>query len=198
MANHSNSTGDVISINDKVMRAQNAFVEEVFSDNRGTGYILISYGVIGQNNLSYIKQLRLNVSRVTALKNRKGQTITLRDFIKGMRVNAEFSSAFTKSIPPQTSALEIVALEDESSVSVTTDRVATVDVNNGFLFVGNLCDLSDQMKFIVSNSTVIISRNGNRIRLANLRPCQMVRVEHASFQTMSIPPQTTAFRIQVL
>lgn len=58
--------------------------------------------------------------------------------------------------------------------------------------------MRDQMRFIVSDSTVMLDRRGNRINLRNLRPGMKVRVEHADFQTASIPPQTTAFRVQVL
>ena len=50
----------------------------------------------------------------------------------------------------------------------------------------------------MTDSTIILDRRGNRIQLENLRPGQMVRIEHATFQTASIPPQTTAFRVQVL
>ena len=198
MANRNMPSRGLISKNDSTMRVENAIVEEVFSDNRGIGYILISYGASGQNNMIYMEMLRLNVSRNTSIKNKFGQTLNLRDISKGMRINAEFSSAMTRSIPPQASAFEIVVLADDSSVSVTTDRVVSVVALGGFLYTGNLCDMNEQMKFVVSNTTIILDRNGNRIRLRSLRPCQMVRVEHANFQTMSIPPQTTAFRIQVI
>jgi hypothetical protein len=51
---------------------------------------------------------------------------------------------------------------------------------------------------VVDNSTEIFDRRGNRIRFRDLRPGQMVRVEHADFMTMSIPPQTTAYIVWVL
>ncbi|MGB4440515.1 MAG: hypothetical protein WBJ13_15125 [Sedimentibacter sp.] len=54
------------------------------------------------------------------------------------------------------------------------------------------------MRFVVTDATVIRDRRGRQIRLSNLRPGEFVRVEHANFQTMSLPPQTTAFNIQVL
>lgn len=56
----------------------------------------------------------------------------------------------------------------------------------------------EQMRFVISQATVILNRFGDRISLSQIKPGQLVKVEHASFQTMSIPPQTTAFRIQVL
>lgn len=47
------------------------------------------------------------------------------------------------------------------------------------------------------NAFVIITQ-GRNIGIENLRPGQLVRINHANFQTASIPPQTTAFSIQVL
>ncbi len=187
-----------ISQNGRVMRVENAFVEEVFTDNRRTGYILISYTIEGQNNMTYIETLRLNVDRNTAIINQFGQSMCLCDIRNGMWIDADFSPAMTRSIPPQSRAYRIIVRTDSPSVNVTTDRVAEVDTRNNFLFTGNPYDIADQIRFVVNNATVIQDRNGNRIRLGAIQPGQLVRVEHASSQTASIPPQTTAFRIQVL
>ncbi len=73
-----------------------------------------------------------------------------------------------------------------------------IDRNNNFLITGNPDDMMSQMRFVVNDMTEIYDRRGNRIRLRDLRPGQMVRVEHADFMTASIPPQTTAFSIWVI
>ncbi len=187
-----------ISQNSRIMHVENALVEEVFTNNRRTGYILISYGVEDQNDMIYIETLRLNVDRNTVIINQFGQELSLYELRKGMWIDADFSSAMTRSIPPQSTAYRIIVRADNPSVNVTTDRVAEVDVRNGFLYTGNPYDISDQMRFVVNNATVILDRNGNPMRLGALQPGQLVRVEHANFQTLSIPPQTTAFRIQLL
>lgn len=187
-----------ISQNGRILRVENALVEEVFTNNRRTGYILISYGVEGQNDMIFIEMLRLNVDRSTVILNQFGQELCLCEIRKGMWIDADFSPAMTRSIPPQSRAYRIIVRADNPSVNVTTDRVAEVDTRNSFLFTGNPYDISDQMRFVVNNATVILDRNGNPIRLGAIQPGQLVRVEHANFQTMSIPPQTTAFRIQLL
>jgi hypothetical protein len=187
-----------ISQNGRIMRVENALVEEVFKNNRRTGYVLISYGVEGENDMIYIEMLRLNVDRNTVIINQFGQELYLCDLRNGMWIDADFSSAMTRSIPPQSTAYRIIVRADNPSVNVTTDRVAEVDVRNGFLFTGNPYDISDQMRFVVNNATVILDRNGNPMRLGAIQPGQLVRIEHANFQTLSIPPQTTAFRIQLL
>ncbi|PWM46105.1 MAG: hypothetical protein DBX47_02895 [Clostridiales bacterium] len=182
-----------------IIRIENALVEDVYIENPGTGYIIVSYRMTEKNdNIPNIGPLRLNISKRTKIKNQFGENLKLHDIKRGMRVDAAFSAAITRSIPPQSSAFKIIALTDESSVKTTTDRVIKVDVPGGFLYTGNPFNPLNQMKFAINNATVITDKYGDRIHLHNLRPGQMVRVEHASFQTMSIPPQTTAFRIQVL
>jgi hypothetical protein len=181
-----------------VMRVQNALVEEVVTNNRTSGFIVISHAVRGGNNLIHIELLRLNVGRDTIIINQFGERACLCDIRKGMFIDAEFSAAMTRSIPPQSNAFRIVIRQNETSTSVTTDRVAKVDVNNSFLITGNPANPAHQMRFVISDATVILDQRGRPIRLGSIRPGQMVRVEHANFQTPSIPPQTTAFRVQLL
>jgi small nuclear ribonucleoprotein (snRNP)-like protein len=82
--------------------------------------------------------------------------------------------------------------------NVTVDRIIDIDLDNNFLYTGDLNDMLKQMRFVITDSTVILDKYDNRIQLEDLGPGQMVRIEHAIFQTASIPPQTTAFLIQVL
>lgn len=181
-----------------IMRVENALVEEVVTNSRTSGFIVISYGVRGQGNMIQIELLRLNVGRDTVIINQFGERTCLCEIRKGMFIDAEFSAVMTRSIPPQSNAFRIVVRQKETFTSVTTDRVVKVDVNNGFLITGNPANPARQMRFVISNATVILDQRGRSIRLGSIRPGQMVKVEHANFQTPSIPPQTTAFRIQLL
>lgn len=180
-----------------VIFVQDAIIEEVVIDNR-TGFVTISYGVMGDRCMVYMQLVTLVVGRDTVIRNQFGQNLSLRDLREGMIVDAEFSSAMTRSIPPQSRAYRITVIRQNDGVSITEDRVLSVDTNNGFFYTGDANDMLSQMRFVVNNETRIMDRRGNRIRLRDLRPGQLVRVEHANFQTMSIPPQTTAFNVQVL
>lgn len=180
-----------------VIFVQDAIIEEIVIDN-GTGFVTISYCVMGERNMTHIELVTLVVGQDTVIRNQFGQNMSLRDLKEGMVVDAEFSAAMTRSMPPQARAFRITVINQNNSTSITEDRVLSVDTKNGFLYTGNANDINSQMRFVVNNDTRIMDRRGNRIRLRDLRPGQMVRVEHANFQTMSIPPQTTAFNIQVL
>ena len=94
-----------ISQQGNVMRIDNAFVEEVVPANRSSnGYLLVSYATAGSNRTTSIQNLRLNITRNTVLLDSLGRQIRLSDIRKGMWVNVVFSSAMTRSIPPQSTA----------------------------------------------------------------------------------------------
>lgn len=59
-------------------------------------------------------------------------------------------------------------------------------------------DTSTLIRFNVSKDTKIFDLFGCPISLDQLRPGMRVRVRHAAFMTMSLPPQTTPFVIQVI
>ncbi|MFA9376178.1 MAG: hypothetical protein ACERKZ_05415 [Lachnotalea sp.] len=180
-----------------IVRVRDAIVEDVFVNNRA-GTVTISYGVMGDFRMIHINVVALLVNQNTIIRNRFGQNMLLRDLRKGMVVNAEFSSAMTRSMPPQAVAFRITVTSAQDLTNVKIGNVIRVDVNNSFFLVGNENDPNSQMRFVVTDTTMILDRRGNQIYLRNLRPGQNVRVEHANFQTASIPPQTTAFSVQVL
>ena len=145
-----------------------------------------------------MQEVRLNVGDKTIIIDEMGMPLNLYDLRKGMRIEADFSSAMTRSIPPQSNAYRIVVLQEAPSVNITTDRVVSVDTNNSFLITGNPYDMYDQRIFTISNVTAILDPNNNAIPLEAIQPGQLVRVEHAIFETLSIPPQSPAYLVQIL
>ena len=195
MAN--DSLGSIIT-QGNFLRIDNAFVDEVSSSGRNTGFIIISYSVPWQSGVTTVQQLRLNVNNNTAIMNSFRMPIRLSDIRRGMRVDVTFSPSMTRSIPPQSTAFTIVTRQPpRPSANTTTQRVIWIDCNNSQLLAGMPNNISRITRYIVTSSTVILNRNGFPIRLCDLRPGQLVQITHATFQTASIPPQTTAFRIQV-
>lgn len=198
MANFSPTSNIPRQTNTPVLYVEHALIEEISTTDGRTGSVLVSYNIEASNNMLQKEFLTLIINRNTEILNEFAEPMNLCDLEKGMYLDAFFSSAMTMSIPPQARAFQIIVRSNMPEVVVTTDRVVSVDVRNSFLLTGNPYEPIEQMRFVVSQATVILNRNGDRISLNMLKPGQLVRVEHASFQTMSIPPQTTAFRIQVL
>jgi hypothetical protein len=188
----------MIFLSDNIIHVDSAIIEEVVVDTAKTGYLVITIGESDENNIIYMQEIRLNIGENTIIIDENGISLNLDDLNEGMRIDADFSSAMTRSIPPQSSAYRIVVLEEETSVNITTDRVVSVDTNHGFLLTGNPNDMYDQMIFTISDQTVILDQDNDTISLEDIQPGQLVRVEHAMFQTLSIPPQSPAYRVQVL
>ncbi len=188
----------MLFIGDTMIHVEDAFIEEVAADTDRAGYVLISFEVNDENNMIYTQEVRLNVGNDTIIMDENGVPLDLFDLKEGMNIAADFSPIMTRSIPPQSNAYRIVVLEEDASVNITTDRVVSVDVNNNFLTTGNPYDINDQIVFTISNKTVILNQEDNTIPLEDIQPGQLVRVEHAIFQTLSIPPQSPAYRVQIL
>lgn len=181
-----------------VIRAKDAMIEDIMFDNR-TSYVTISYGVMGDYlSMIHIQEVVLIVDQSTRIRDQFGQNLSVRDLRKGMVVDAVFSASMTRSIPPQARAFNITVRNQQGTSQFYDGRVLNVDTRNNFLTTGSRNNPSSQMRFVITNSTMIWDRRGNRIRLRDIRPGQLVRVEHANFQTASIPPQTTAFTVWVL
>ncbi|MEL7649935.1 MAG: hypothetical protein AAGU76_17780 [Sedimentibacter sp.] len=184
-------------VQNNVIRVQNAVIENIDRNNR-TGLVTISYRPMGDFFMCPEEVVALNVSTDTFISDNSGNRLWLRDLQEGMVVDAEFSSVMTRSMPPQARAYRITVMEGSLSNQVTEGMVLDVDLNNRFLYTGNPDDIYSQIRFVITDSTAIRNRRGRRIRLEDLRVGDFVRVVHASFMTMSIPPQTTAYEVQVL
>ncbi|MCH5281274.1 MAG: hypothetical protein J1E61_07365 [Lachnospiraceae bacterium] len=73
-----------------------------------------------------------------------------------------------------------------------------MNTRDGFILVLQNQNPSSVLRFNMTSDTVILDLFGRRIRLSSLHPGFRVRVVHASFMTASIPPQTTAFTVQII
>ncbi len=59
-----------------ILRIENALVEDVFTSNSRTGYVLVSYAAPGRNEMINIELLQLNVDWDTILVNQFGDSIS--------------------------------------------------------------------------------------------------------------------------
>lgn len=198
MMAESGDTRETITINGSIIEVKNALVEEMFTSNSRTGYLIISYAVAGENDMVNMELVQLNIGWNTILIDQYGETISLCSIVKGTYVNATFSTVMTRSIPPQSNAYRVIAMLEVTSYVVTTDRIVRIDPDNHFVYTGNPHNEREQMRFLITNATQILDQNGTPITQADLMPGEMVRIKHASFQTASIPPQTNAYVIEVL
>ncbi|MCM1157786.1 MAG: hypothetical protein NC300_03760 [Bacteroidales bacterium] len=182
--------------NRDIIRVFSAAIEEITRD-RNTTFVTISYndcrGCARPEDL-----VRLVINRDTIIHDERGRSIPAAQLERGMTVDADFSSAMTRSIPPQAQAFLIRIVKRQRPNETTTGRIVEINTRGNYILTISHLRPSSTIRFNLSPDTVILNSQGRRIRLSMLLPGLRVRVEHAAFMTASIPPQTSAFVIQVL
>lgn len=118
--------------NDGIIRTRDSVIEEIRTD-RNTGFVTISYGVMGDFNMTHMMLVTLIVSRDTIIQDRAGRNMLLSDLREGMIVDAEFSSAMTFSIPPQSRAYRIRAVNRNATSILDRNgkRIPLRDIRKG-------------------------------------------------------------------
>ena len=174
----------------------NATIKEISSE-RGTTFVTVTYRE-GPWNRGQEQTIRLVVSQRTIILNQNGMMIPAAALRVGMTLNASFSSAMTRSIPPQAAAYIIKITGRQPQENVTTGRILEIDQRNRRFTTISDRDLSTMIRFNVPENTKIFNRMGRPMNFSALRSGMNVQVRHANFMTASIPPQTTAFEIRVL
>lgn len=189
--------GKTTAVNDTVISALDAFIERVFTSENAR-YATISYTTVDENFMVHKNLVTLVVGPDTIILDPFGQKLPFNALRRWLFVDADFSAAMTYSIPPQSRAFRIIVNYKNWPFNGKMDRVMEIDAKNKFLYTGNAKDINSQIRFVITNSTQILDRTGKIIKLEDLKPGQLVRIAYATFMTASIPPQTTAFRVQVL
>ncbi len=181
---------------DSRIHIKNGVVDEIRMEEQES-FVTVTYKTSGEFGLKFVTTVTLVVGKNTVIQDESGQEKSLKDLKEGMKIDALASSRMTRSLPPQTAAYEI-RIQKEKQYQTTETRVLMADIKNQILYTGIPGQPSKQIKFIISKETRILNRRGMPIHLWNLRRGQFVRVQHADFLTNSIPPQTAAYRIQIL
>lgn len=178
------------------IRVFSAMIEDISRDRNGTLVTITYNDCIGCARPE--DQVRLVVNRDTVIHDERGRNVPASELQRGMIVNATFSSAMTRSIPPQAQAFSIRIIRRPSRNEISTGRIIEVNTRNNYIVVLRSANPGSAIRFNLSSNTTILSSAGRRIPLSLLVPGLRVRVEHASFMTASLPPQTTAFVVQVI
>lgn len=183
---------------DAITTITDGIIEEITSDNNTT-FLTVTYSEC-TSCPGADQSVRLAVGNNTLILNENGFPMQARALEEGMTINAAFSSAMTRSIPPQSPAyvIRVVNRPMAENSQTTIGRIMDIDrQNRSFTTIGNR-NLSSIVRFNVPEDARIFDRSGRPMDFSRLIPTMMVKVRHANFMTASIPPQTTAFDIWVL
>lgn len=174
----------------------NGTIQDISFD-RDTAFVTVTY-MDNQNRRGNEQTIRLVVRPRTIILNPNGIPVPVTTLRIGMVINATVSSAMTRSIPPQANAFVIRIVRRQPRENVTTGRILDIDQRNRSFTTISDRDPSSIIRFNLAENARIIDRFGRTVNFARLSPGMNVRVRHADFMTASIPPQTTAFDIQIL
>lgn len=180
----------------QVQRIDNGFIEDIVTSQQAN-LLTVSYPVPQRNNMIKMEVIVLVVSAQTIIQDHRGNRMRFSQLRVGMRIDAKVSSRRTMSIPPQAQAYQIIVRNQRQEFRVTQGRILGLDVRNQRITVGDISDPMSVIQFEITPDTIIRNRRGALIELGALNVGNTVRVEHATFQTMSIPPQSIAFVVEV-
>lgn len=178
----------------------NGIIDEISSE-RGTTFVTVTYmsgSNRGPNRGRNRQTVQLVVGPRTIVLNMNGLPVQPSALRVGMTINATISSAMTRSIPPQATAYMIRIVRGPRQENITFGRILDVNRSNRSFTTVSDRDLSTIIRFNVPENAMIFDRFGKPVNFSRLTPGMRVRVRHADFMTASIPPQTTAFEIQIL
>lgn len=179
-----------------VINVFNAVIENISLDHTNS-FVTISYDecvrCVNRRN-----RVTLIVDDNTQIIDQWGNTVTANRLQRGMNINASFSSVMTKSIPPQSRAFTIQLLDNASSYNTTVGRIANINHADNFMTIITDSGVSPIIRFNIAPDAVVLTPAGRKTGLSSLTPGMRVKITHATFMTLSIPPQTTAYRIQIL
>ncbi|MDY5701607.1 MAG: hypothetical protein SPK68_11010 [Lachnospiraceae bacterium] len=179
-----------------IISISNGTIIDIFSQKEDT-FVTITYEE-GSGNRRTKQTVRLVAGPRTVILSANGIPVPAAMLSVGMTINATFSSAMTRSIPPQAVAYLIRITGRPLPEETTSGIILNVDRRNRSFTLINERDFSSIIQFNVSEDTRIYNRLGRPISFSDLTVGMRVQVRHANFMTASIPPQTTAFEIRVL
>lgn len=179
-----------------MLHLTNGLIETIDTDRNNT-LVTVSYTDCVNCNRRE-QTVRLVVGHNTVIFDESGRRINSGELRTGMLIDATFSAAMTRSIPPQATAYMIRVVGRSTQDMVTEGRIVDVNRRNRNFTLISDGRRPDVIQFNVSDDTKIINSSGRPMDFSNLIPGLRVRVRHAAFMTASIPPQTTALEVRVL
>lgn len=179
-----------------VTNITNGLIEHISSE-RGSTFVTTTY-MGGSGPRRNEQTIRLVVGPRTIILNARGERIPASSLRTGMTINASFSSATTRSIPPQSTAYLIRVVGRPMPDDITIGRILDINRNNQSFTTISDRDFSTVVRFNTSENTRYFNLFGRPMQFSGLTPGMRVRVHHANFMTASLPPQTPAFEVRII
>jgi len=200
LRSHVSVEGTQVSISRQVEEAKTQTQQAVITKiNNEENYTSLQVNGVG------LEGFILNIDENTVIRNAAGEQIKLDQLTLGLRIEVKHSLAMTMSLPGQTYAYEITALEDAGQEMLGTSGsiVEVLEGNNGesrFLIEGEAMSKYSQEKVALMHyeDTIITDLQGNPVELEQLTKGAKVFAYYGSELTKSIPPIGLAWKLVYL
>ncbi|MEL4304781.1 hypothetical protein [Methanococcoides sp. LMO-2] len=174
----------------------------------GTKVLLLDQdeSVIGEG---YPCDLYLMIGEETTITDSNGNELVFEDLSEGTRIEAHYGPMTTRSLPPQSSAVSIVVLDENvptgpQPVKTTgtilgtevwsENTVLLLDQDESDIGEGYPCDIF----LVTAEETVIMDNDGNELTIEDLTEGTRVEAYYGPMVTASLPPQSGTLKIVVL
>lgn len=170
----------------------------------------ISTGTNGTKYVDLIKDgtkdvteggVRLIISDKTEIVDEKGLPVAFGKLKSNMEIEAIYSKAQTRSIPPQSNAYKIVVKNEkklESQDFKGTIKDIFVDKDVTYVTISDELGNHGEIRLVVGKDTKITDKKDKKINVADLKVGMKIEGKHSLAMTFSIPPQTAAFEIKIV
>ena len=181
--------------------AEKIVVERPSNDNDEQKNEMKTEGIIVNGSKDRIELLGenpviLNITDKTVIKDEKGNKLTADALKNNVRVEARYSAVMTKSLPPISNAISIVVKEE------TVRQEGTILYVNGKDDQASIrldvdSDGNTDMVLSINKDTTIVTKDGQELKVSELKAGQKIIGFHAQFMALSMPPMSYAYQIVV-
>lgn len=169
-----------------------AAVAEVSIVEKGDGYIVVNDFQLGD--------VIVRADEQTVITDTEGNALTLDDLQEGRALEVQYGAAMTLSLPPMTTAVKIVQLDEigHSSVQGSISELVYEDEKLVRIIVGDPEDPAAQTALNIGVSTEFLSADGTAADASVLKEGVTIRAWASNMATFSLPPQRFAEKIMII
>lgn len=204
------SSSIMISAQDTIIESNNSIQIQEYMDKYITNKAKIKSITKEDDKVSVLITPEEENAMDIMLKIQDTTKINLDELKEGDIVNAIYEKAMTRSIPPQTNAIEVskqqlgfgstTASEMPINLSVVEMSGIVSEITDGeykSVLVEDSSQKNSQVSLNVDDKTVIIKADGTPIEFKDLKAGDKINITHSPAMTFSLPPQTYSYAIVV-
>ncbi|NGP60204.1 hypothetical protein L3476_23185 [Paenibacillus thiaminolyticus] len=183
--------------------AEKIVVERPSNDNDEQKNELKTDGIIVNASKDRIELLGenpviLNITDKTVIQDEKGNKLTADALKNNVRVEARYSAVMTRSLPPISNATSIVVKEETVRQEGTILYVNGKDDQASIrLDVDSDGNTNNDIVLSINKDTTIVTKDGQELKVSELKAGQKIIGFHAQIMTLSLPPMSYAYQIVV-